>query len=58
MISLPIWVFVLLCVLGFIGALIVLLIITIIISAIVDHAIRNKDDEEKANAERCPEEIE
>lgn len=58
MISLPIWVFVLLCVFGFIGALIVLLVITIIISAIVDHIVRNKDDEEKANAEKCPEEIE
>ena len=54
MINIPIWAFVLLCIFGFIGALVLLVFLLGLILIVVDAILRNRHIEEN----ECPYEVE
>lgn len=58
MISVPIWVFVLICVLAFVGTCIFIMLIVMTIYALVEKHYEIKEQEEKLKANQCPEKVE
>lgn len=58
MLNVPIWVFVIICVLAFIGAAVIVFGIVSLIYAVVDAHYQVKQNEEKIKDLQCPEKVE
>lgn len=57
MINIPIWAFVIMCILSFIGLIVVIIFLLGLSLIFVDISMRNRNEEEKL-AEQCPYEVE
>lgn len=57
MINIPIWAFVIMCILSFFGLIVVIIFLLVLSLIFVDISIRNRNEEERL-AEQCPYEVE